>query len=228
MMELQARFRKPSVRNCTKACLGAGNWLQLLSSSFHFFSSHLWCELLWAVPWFCYLLEIDRMAMSSEVELPVSKKDTVTVGGNLVVNGSAGTGAASTVLRHQLSSVSSIELMATAGLRSVLGVQTSRWEFTIAYLPLLLISCMLQSIIHRHSVFQSNFTAFYSNFWTCRFFERWIYQPVECLDSPINWKLCWKCMAPYALFMCLHTLIYAINMCKCLGKSNTIIMIWVA
>jgi DnaJ homolog subfamily C member 11 len=66
------------------------------------------------------------MAMSSEVELPVSKKDTVTVGGNLVVNGSAGTGAASTILRHQLSSVSSIELMATAGLRSVLGVQTSR------------------------------------------------------------------------------------------------------
>lgn len=71
-------------------------------------------------------LEIARMGMSSEVELPVSKKNTVTVGGNLVVNGSAGTGAASTVLRHQLSSVSSIELMATAGLRSVLGVQTSR------------------------------------------------------------------------------------------------------
>ncbi|KAK3156876.1 hypothetical protein QOZ80_2AG0113240 [Eleusine coracana subsp. coracana] len=66
------------------------------------------------------------MGMSSEVELPVSKKNTVTVGGNLVVNGSAGTGAASTVLRHQLSSVSSIEFMATAGLRSVLGVQTSR------------------------------------------------------------------------------------------------------
>ncbi|GJN19835.1 hypothetical protein PR202_gb07146 [Eleusine coracana subsp. coracana] len=69
---------------------------------------------------------ICTMGMSSEVELPVSKKNTVTVGGNLVVNGSAGTGAASTVLRHQLSSVSSIEFMATAGLRSVLGVQTSR------------------------------------------------------------------------------------------------------
>jgi DnaJ homolog subfamily C member 11 len=66
------------------------------------------------------------MAMASEVDLPVSKKDTVTVGGNLVVNGSAGTGAASTVLRHQLSSDSSIEFMATAGLRSVLGVQMSR------------------------------------------------------------------------------------------------------
>ncbi|CAN6310529.1 unnamed protein product [Urochloa humidicola] len=66
------------------------------------------------------------MGMSSEVELPVSKQNTVVVGGNLVVNGSAGTGAASTVLRHQLSPVSSIDFMATAGLRSVIGMQTSR------------------------------------------------------------------------------------------------------
>ncbi|KAL6906536.1 hypothetical protein ACP4OV_004137 [Aristida adscensionis] len=66
------------------------------------------------------------MGMSSEVELPVSKQNTVVVGGNLVVNGSAGTGAASTVLRHQLSPVSSIEFMATAGLRSVIGMQTFR------------------------------------------------------------------------------------------------------
>jgi DnaJ family protein C protein 11 len=67
-----------------------------------------------------------RMAMSSEVELPVSKQNTVVVGGNLAVNGSAGSGAASTVLRHQLSPVSSIEFMATAGLRSVIGTQMSR------------------------------------------------------------------------------------------------------
>jgi len=66
------------------------------------------------------------MGMSSEVELPVSKQNTVIVGGNLVVNGSAGTGAASTVLRHQLSSVSHIDFMATAGLRSVIGMQTFR------------------------------------------------------------------------------------------------------
>jgi len=68
------------------------------------------------------------MGMSSEVELPVSKQNTVIVGGNLVVNGSAGTGAASTVLRHQLSSVSHIDFMATAGLRSVIGVQTFRYS----------------------------------------------------------------------------------------------------
>ncbi|XP_066373726.1 chaperone protein dnaJ 13-like [Miscanthus floridulus] len=66
------------------------------------------------------------MAMSSEVELPVSKQNTVVVGGNLAVNGAAGSGAASTVLRHQLSPVSSIEFMATAGLRSVIGTQMSR------------------------------------------------------------------------------------------------------
>lgn len=67
-----------------------------------------------------------RMAMLSQVELPVSKQNTVVVGGNLIVNGSAGPGAATTVLRHQLSLVSSIEFMATAGLRSVIGGQMFR------------------------------------------------------------------------------------------------------
>jgi DnaJ family protein C protein 11 len=66
------------------------------------------------------------MGMSSEVQLPVSKKNTVVVGGNLVVNGTDGTGAASAVLRHQLSSVASVEFMATAGLRSLISVQTFR------------------------------------------------------------------------------------------------------
>ncbi|XP_051192112.1 chaperone protein dnaJ 13 [Lolium perenne] len=66
------------------------------------------------------------MGMSSQIELPVSKLNTVTVGGNLVVNGAAGTGAATAVLRHQLSSVSSIDFMATVGLRSLIGVQTFR------------------------------------------------------------------------------------------------------
>lgn len=67
-----------------------------------------------------------RMAMLSQVELPVSKQNTVVVGGNLIVNGSARPGAATTVLRHQLSPVSSIEFMATAGLRSVIGGQMFR------------------------------------------------------------------------------------------------------
>ncbi|KAM3408939.1 hypothetical protein ACQJBY_001773 [Aegilops geniculata] len=66
------------------------------------------------------------MGMSSEIELPVSKQNTVTVGGNLVVDGTTGSGAATAVLRHQLSSVSSIDFIATAGLRSLIGVQTFR------------------------------------------------------------------------------------------------------
>ncbi|KAM3402595.1 hypothetical protein ACQJBY_006448 [Aegilops geniculata] len=70
--------------------------------------------------------KIARMGMSSEIELPVSKQNTVTVGGNLVVDGTTGSGAATAVLRHQLSSVSTIDFMATAGLRSLIGVQTFR------------------------------------------------------------------------------------------------------
>ncbi|KQJ97382.1 chaperone protein dnaJ 13 [Brachypodium distachyon] len=66
------------------------------------------------------------MGMSSQVQLPISKQNTVTVGGNLVVDGTKGTSAASAVLRHELSPASSIEFMATAGLRSLIGVHTSR------------------------------------------------------------------------------------------------------
>lgn len=73
-----------------------------------------------------FYFKIARMGMSSEIELPVSKQNTVTVGGNLVVNGTNGSGAATAVLRHQLSSASSIDFMATAGLRSLIGVQTFR------------------------------------------------------------------------------------------------------
>lgn len=79
-----------------------------------------------------FYFKIARMGMSSEIELPVSKQNTVTVGGNLVVNGTNGSGAATAVLRHQLSSASSIDFMATAGLRSLIGVQTFRWEFTFS------------------------------------------------------------------------------------------------
>ncbi|GFZ16519.1 DNAJ heat shock N-terminal domain-containing protein [Actinidia rufa] len=66
------------------------------------------------------------MAMSSEVQTQISKRNSIAIGGNLQVNGNSGGGAATVVLRHQLSSVSSIEFMASAGLRSLIGVQTSR------------------------------------------------------------------------------------------------------
>lgn len=66
------------------------------------------------------------MAMSSDVQSQLSKRNTVAMGGNLAVTGNSGTAAASALLRHQLSSVSTVEVMATAGLRALIGVQTSR------------------------------------------------------------------------------------------------------
>ncbi|KAJ0047971.1 hypothetical protein Pint_15874 [Pistacia integerrima] len=66
------------------------------------------------------------MAMSSEVHSQLSKSTTIAFGGNLEVNENSGGGAASLVLRHQMSSVSSIEFLASAGLRGLIGLQTTR------------------------------------------------------------------------------------------------------
>nr|GMD97253.1 chaperone protein DnaJ 13 [Ipomoea batatas] len=66
------------------------------------------------------------MAMASEIQSQVSKSNTIAISGNLAVNGNAGGGAASVLFQHQMSSVSSIEFMASAGLRALIGVQTSR------------------------------------------------------------------------------------------------------
>jgi len=64
--------------------------------------------------------------MSSEVQSQLSKNSILAFGGNLEVNDDSGGGAASVVLRHQLSSVSSIEFIASAGLRALVGIQTTR------------------------------------------------------------------------------------------------------
>ncbi|XP_022154039.1 chaperone protein dnaJ 13 [Momordica charantia] len=66
------------------------------------------------------------MAMTSEVQSQLSKNNTVGIGGNLAVTGNSGGGAATAVFRHQFSSVSSVEFMASAGLRSLIGMQASR------------------------------------------------------------------------------------------------------
>ncbi|XP_065857882.1 chaperone protein dnaJ 13 isoform X2 [Euphorbia lathyris] len=66
------------------------------------------------------------MAMSSEVHSQLSKRNTVAMGGNLEVQENSGGAAASAVFRHQLSSVSSIEFMGSAGLQGIIGVQTTR------------------------------------------------------------------------------------------------------
>ncbi|KMS97884.1 hypothetical protein BVRB_5g123130 isoform B [Beta vulgaris subsp. vulgaris] len=66
------------------------------------------------------------MAMNSEVQSQMSKRIGIAVGGNLAVTGNSGRGAATAVLKHQISSVASIELMASAGLHSLIGIQTTR------------------------------------------------------------------------------------------------------
>ncbi|XP_020591708.1 chaperone protein dnaJ 13 [Phalaenopsis equestris] len=69
---------------------------------------------------------ISGMGMFSEVKSQLSKRNSLAIGGNLSVAGASGTGSASAMLRHQISSVASVEFMASAGLRALLGVQTSR------------------------------------------------------------------------------------------------------
>ncbi|RZC31066.1 Chaperone protein dnaJ 13 isoform E [Glycine soja] len=66
------------------------------------------------------------MAMTSEIQSQLSKRNAVTIGGNLAVNGEEGGGAATAVFRHHLSEVSSVEVVASAGLRALIGVQTTR------------------------------------------------------------------------------------------------------
>ncbi|KAJ4744930.1 Chaperone protein dnaJ 13 [Rhynchospora pubera] len=66
------------------------------------------------------------MAMNSEVQMQLSKRNMASIGGNMAVTGRSGSGAATVVLHHQASSVASVEFMATAGLRSIIGVQATR------------------------------------------------------------------------------------------------------
>lgn len=66
------------------------------------------------------------MAMASEVHSQISKRNAIAIGGNLEVSGNSGGSAATFVLRHQISSVSSIEVVASAGLRALVGVQITR------------------------------------------------------------------------------------------------------
>ncbi|KAF7810092.1 chaperone protein dnaJ 13 [Senna tora] len=66
------------------------------------------------------------MAMTSQVQSQLSKRDSVAIGGNLAVDEVTGGGVANTVFRHEISEVSSVEFMASVGLQSLIGVQTSR------------------------------------------------------------------------------------------------------
>ncbi|CAN8316502.1 unnamed protein product [Cochlearia groenlandica] len=66
------------------------------------------------------------MVMSSQVQSQLSKNDAIAIGGNLAANQKSGGGVATAILRRQLSPVSSIEFVASTGLQSVIGMQTTR------------------------------------------------------------------------------------------------------
>lgn len=66
------------------------------------------------------------MSMNSEIQSQISKNNVIAFGGSLAVKGSDGHAAANAVFRHQLSSVSSVEIMTSVGLQGLIGVQTSR------------------------------------------------------------------------------------------------------
>ncbi|PIN07579.1 Molecular chaperone (DnaJ superfamily) [Handroanthus impetiginosus] len=66
------------------------------------------------------------MAMASEVQSQISKHTSLVIGGNLAVNADSGGGAATAILRHHISPVSTVEFMGSIGLQSLIGMQTSR------------------------------------------------------------------------------------------------------
>lgn len=66
------------------------------------------------------------MSMVSEVQSVISENNAIVIGGNLAVRENAGGGAASVLLKHQISSASSIEFMGSLGLQTLLAVQTTR------------------------------------------------------------------------------------------------------
>ncbi|XP_024367053.1 chaperone protein dnaJ 13 [Physcomitrium patens] len=69
---------------------------------------------------------ITGMAMTTQVQAQLSKRDTLVLGGNMALRKGLGGGSVTMVLSRQLSPISSVEVLAMIGLRSVLSVHTSR------------------------------------------------------------------------------------------------------
>lgn len=77
------------------------------------------------------------MAMTTQVQAQLSKRDTLVLGGNMALRKGLGGGSVTMVLSRQLSPISSVEVLAMIGLRSVLSVHTSRYWFCSISLRLL-------------------------------------------------------------------------------------------
>lgn len=66
------------------------------------------------------------MAMSTQVQAHVSKRDTIVLGGSMALRRGLGGGSVTVLLRRQVSPRSAMELLAVVGLRSILSLQMSR------------------------------------------------------------------------------------------------------
>lgn len=66
------------------------------------------------------------MAMSTQVQVQISKRDTVLLGGNMALQKGLGGGSVTVLVKRQISPISAIDLLAMVGLRSLLSLQTSR------------------------------------------------------------------------------------------------------
>ncbi|KAJ0259740.1 Chaperone protein dnaJ 13 [Hirschfeldia incana] len=66
------------------------------------------------------------MVMASQVQSQLSKDDAIAIAGNLAADQRSGGGIGTAILRRQLSPVSSIEFVASTGLQSLIGMQTTR------------------------------------------------------------------------------------------------------
>ncbi|XP_024541454.1 chaperone protein dnaJ 13 [Selaginella moellendorffii] len=69
---------------------------------------------------------LTAMGMTTQIQAQISKKDTVLAGGNMFLRRNMGGGSMTGVLRHQYCPATSLEFMATLGLRSVLNWQITR------------------------------------------------------------------------------------------------------
>eukprot|EP00850_Spirogloea_muscicola_P007461 SM000037S13596 [mRNA] locus=s37:787424:792215:- [translate_table: standard] len=74
--------------------------------------------------------KITGMVMSTQVQAQTGERDLLVLGGTVVAKRSLGGGTLMTVFRRQLSPQASWEVLATAGMRSLIGFQTSRhvWD----------------------------------------------------------------------------------------------------
>ncbi|MCO5599085.1 hypothetical protein L7F22_053185 [Adiantum nelumboides] len=66
------------------------------------------------------------MTSATELEAHISKKSSLVLGGNISIGQQLGGGTLSALFRHHISSDASVEIVAMAGLRSLVSIQTSR------------------------------------------------------------------------------------------------------